>query len=82
MSEEIKASLCLSLLPNLIKHDKSYPKPQYLRERTVLGNVKTEGEMDEVTAGSQLIVKVLLDENHRRPVWLQAWGGTMPFPGL
>ncbi len=25
--------------PNLVQQDKSYPTPQYLRERTVLGNV-------------------------------------------
>jgi hypothetical protein len=62
--------------PNLLKHDAEFPKPEYIRERTVLGNVKTEGEMDEVTAGSQLIVKVLLDETEDRPIWLQAWGGT------
>ena len=62
--------------PNLIRHDKDYPSPDYLRERTVLGNVKAEGEMDEVTPGSELIVKVLLDETDSRPVWLQAWGGT------
>jgi hypothetical protein len=31
--------------------------------------------MDEVTAGSQLIAKVLLDETDDRPIWLQAWGG-------
>ena len=49
--------------PNLIKHDKAYPTPDYLRQRTVLGNIKAEGEMDEVTAGSELIVKVLLDES-------------------
>jgi len=61
--------------PNLLKHDAGYPAPEYLRERTALGNVKTEGEMDEVTAGSQLIVKVLLDETDDRPIWLQAWGG-------
>ena len=60
---------------NLVKHDPDYPKPEYLRERTALGNVKSEGEMDEVTAGSQLIVKVLLDETDDRPIWLQAWGG-------
>jgi hypothetical protein len=40
-----------------------------------LGNVKAEGEMEEVTAGSQLIVKVLLDGSDDRPIWLQAWGG-------
>jgi hypothetical protein len=62
--------------PDLIKHDKGFPTPDYLRKRTVLGNVKAEGEMDEVTAGSQLIVKVLLDEADNRPIWLQAWGGT------
>ncbi|MBN1414408.1 MAG: DUF1593 domain-containing protein [Bacteroidales bacterium] len=61
--------------PNLVKHDPSYPTPEYLRGRTALGNVKAEGEMEEVTAGSQLIVKVLLDETDDRPVWLQAWGG-------
>jgi hypothetical protein len=61
--------------PNLVKHDPTYPTPEYLRKRTVLGNVKAEGEMDEVTAGSQLIVKVLLDETDDRPIWLQAWGG-------
>ena len=32
--------------------------------------------MDEVTAGSQRIVEVLLDESDQRPVWIQAWGGT------
>lgn len=62
--------------PNLIRHDKDYPSPDYLRERTVLGNVKAEGEMEEVTPGSELIAKVLLDETDSRPVWLQAWGGT------
>jgi hypothetical protein len=61
--------------PNLLKHDTGFPTPEYLWERTALGNVKAEGEMDEVTAGSQLIVKVLLDETDDRPIWLQAWGG-------
>ena len=61
--------------PNLIKHDPRYPTPQYLRARMLLGNVKAEGEMDEITAGSQYIVKVLLDKSDNRPVWLQAWGG-------
>lgn len=61
--------------PNLVKHDRNYPTPEYLRERTALGNVKAEGEMTEVTAGSELIVKVLLDKTDERPIWLQAWGG-------
>ena len=30
--------------PNLMKHDPAFPRPEYLRERSVLGNVKTEGD--------------------------------------
>lgn len=62
--------------PNLIQHDPNYPKPEYLKERNLLGNVETEGEMEKVTPGSQHIVKVLLDETDNRPIWIQAWGGT------
>ena len=62
--------------PNLVKHDKRYPTPAYLHERTLLGNVETEGEMEAITPGSQHIVKVLLDKADARPIWLQAWGGT------
>lgn len=61
--------------PNLIKHDPDYPTPQFLQARTLLGNVKAEGEMDEVTPGSKRIVEVLLDESDPRPIWIQAWGG-------
>ncbi len=63
------------VLPNLRLHDPAYPSVEHLRARTLLGNVKAEGEMEEVTPGSQLIVNVLLDETDNRPVWLQAWGG-------
>ena len=62
--------------PNLKKHDGRYPSPDYLRSRTVIGNVDAEGEMDKVTPGSELIARVLLDDTDRRPVWIQAWGGT------
>ncbi len=62
--------------PNLLKHDSEYPTPDYLRDRTFLGNVETEGEMDSITPGSEHIVSVLLDKSDDRPVWLQAWGGT------
>lgn len=61
---------------NLLKHDEEYPSPEYLRERTVLGNVAFEGDMEKATAGSDLIVSTLLDRSDDRPVWLQAWGGT------
>lgn len=62
--------------PNLLEHDNNYPTPEYLKSITLLGNVKAEGEMEERTAGSELIVKALLDETDKRPIWLQAWGGT------
>ncbi|MBD5782502.1 DUF1593 domain-containing protein [Pelagicoccus sp. NFK12] len=65
-----------TVYPNLVKHDPEYPTPEYLRERTLLGNVKAEGEMDEITPGSQRIVEALLDTSDPRPIWLQAWGGT------
>jgi hypothetical protein len=61
--------------PNLIKHDTNYPTPEYLQSVTLLGNVKAEGEMDEVTPGSKRIVEVLLDDSDPRPIWIQAWGG-------
>ncbi len=62
--------------PNLKKHDPEFPPPDYLRSRAALGNVKSEGDMEEETPGSKLIVKVLLVESDERPIWLQAWGGT------
>jgi hypothetical protein len=61
---------------NLLKHDSTYPTPEYIQSCTLIGNAKAEGEMDSITPGSQHIVKVLLDESDNRPVWLQAWGGT------
>lgn len=65
--------------PNLVKHDPRYPTPEYLRERIALGNVKTVGDMEKPTEGSNLIVKVLLDQTDERPVWMQAWGGMNTF---
>ena len=60
---------------NLIKHDKSYPAPQYLKSIIKVGNIEFEGEMDHNTAGSDFIKKILLD-NKPGPVYLQIWGGT------
>lgn len=62
--------------PNLLKHSKDYPSPEYLKSINFLGNVAAEGEMDSITPGSEHIVKVLLDESDNRPIWIQAWGGT------
>lgn len=65
-----------AVYPNLKLHDERYPSPDYVRSISMLGNVATEGEMEQVTAGSQKIVELLLDESDERPIWLQAWGGT------
>jgi len=61
--------------PNLVKHDPAYPAPDYLESVSMLGNINAEGEMEEITPGSEHIVKVLLDETDDRPIWFQAWGG-------
>ena len=66
----------VEVYPNLIKHNKEYPTPDYLKSITFLGNVEAEGEMHSITPGSQHIVKVLLDESDDEPIWIQAWGGT------
>jgi hypothetical protein len=61
--------------PNLIKHDKAYPSPTYLKSIVKTGNIDFEGEMSMNTAGSDLIKHILLDDSPG-PVYLQIWGGT------
>lgn len=61
--------------PNLIKHDKNFPKPEYLSSIIRVGNIDFEGEMEKDTEGSDFIKKILLD-NNAQPVYLQIWGGT------
>ena len=60
---------------NLRAHDPRYPSPRELLRKTKLGNIDFEGEMSHDTAGSNLIKKLLLDDDPR-PLYLQAWGGT------
>ncbi len=60
---------------NLLLHDNSYPKPEYLKSIIRVGNIEFEGEMDKITDGSELIRKILLDDNPD-PVYVQVWGGT------
>jgi hypothetical protein len=61
--------------PNLKKQDAAYPSPAALLSKVKVGNIDFEGEMESDTPGSNLIKKLLLD-NDRRPLYLQAWGGT------
>jgi hypothetical protein len=60
--------------PSLLKHDKGYPSPEYLKKQVFVGNISVTGDMKEATPGSERIVEVLLDGDPS-PVWLQAWGG-------
>jgi hypothetical protein len=61
--------------PNLIKHDISYPSPEYLKSIIRVGNIDFEGEMSKNTEGSDYIKKILLDDEPA-PVYIQLWGGT------
>jgi hypothetical protein len=61
--------------PNLRVHDRDYPSPAQLLSKVKVGNIDFEGEMDHDTPGSDLIKGLLLDRD-RRPLYLQAWGGT------
>lgn len=61
--------------PNLILHDKNYPSPAYLNSLVKVGNIDFEGEMEQITEGSEWIKAKLLDKDPE-PIYLQAWGGT------
>ena len=61
--------------PNLVLHDKNYPAPAYLNSLVKVGNIDFEGEMEQVTEGSEWIKAKLLDKDPD-PIYLQAWGGT------
>jgi hypothetical protein len=61
--------------PNLLKHSKDYPLPEYLKRIVRIGNIEFEGEMEKTTEGSEFIKNILLD-NSTEPVYLQIWGGT------
>lgn len=61
--------------PNLIKHAKDYPTPDYLKSLVRIGNIEFEGEMEKDTEGSDFIKRILLDDT-TEPVYLQIWGGT------
>ena len=40
---------------NLILHDKNYPSPAYLNSLVKVGNIDFEGEMEQITEGSEWI---------------------------
>ena len=61
--------------PNLLKHDKNYPSPDYLRSILKVGNIVVEGDMTERTEGSEFIKDIMLDDEPG-PLFIQLWGGT------
>lgn len=61
--------------PNLLKHDKLYPAPEYLQSIIRTGNIRVEGDMSEPTDGSEFIKQIILDEDPS-PLYVQIWGGT------
>lgn len=63
------------IYPNLKVHADGYPKPDYLRSITKVGNIKSVGEMEEVTEGSEFLKKLFLDDD-KRELYVQTWGGT------
>lgn len=73
--EDIVLKAYKDVYPNLHRHDSSYPSPKELLSTVRIGNIEFEGEMKKDTAGSDLIKKLLLDDD-TRTLYLQAWGGT------
>ncbi|WP_240423921.1 DUF1593 domain-containing protein [Microbacterium halotolerans] len=60
---------------NLVRHDPRYPDPDALRGLVRVGNIRTEGDVQEPTDGSELVREALLGKAPGR-VFAQAWGGT------
>ena len=60
--------------PNLRVHDRGYPTPAALRSKIRWGNVEFDGDISKDTPGSDLIKRLLLDDDPS-PVYLHAWGG-------
>lgn len=60
---------------NLVRHDPRYPVPADLRAIIAMGNVDEAGDTREPTAGSNLVMDVLLGDAPGK-VFAQAWGGT------
>ncbi len=54
-----------AVYPKLKVHDPDYMTPEEVRAITKVGNIKDNGEMEEVTEGSELIKACILDEDER-----------------
>ena len=52
----------------------TFPSPQEMVARTLMGNVAFEGDVREETPGSRAIERAILDDDPRT-LWLLSWGG-------
>ena len=62
------------IYPNLRVHDPNYPTPNYLKSVVRIGNIGYKGDMENDTAGSEHIKKLILDDVEG-PLSITAWGG-------
>lgn len=63
------------IYPNLTKQAEGYPKPEYIKSVTKIGNISYKGEMDKETEGSNFLKNLFLDDD-KRDLYVQTWGGT------
>ncbi|MES9539606.1 nucleoside hydrolase-like domain-containing protein [Actinomadura sp. NPDC000600] len=61
--------------PELVRHDRRYPKPADLVAIERVGNIENVGDMAADTPASDLMKRKLLDDEPG-PLWLDVWGGT------
>lgn len=61
--------------PNLVIHDPAYPTAEYLRSVTCIGNIRSEGDMEQDSDGSELIRRAIFADDPRQ-LYLLAGGGT------
>ena len=60
--------------PNLKVHHPDYPTPADLTSKIYWGNVEFDGDISRDSPGSDLIKRLLLDQDDE-PLYLLAWGG-------
>lgn len=60
--------------PNLRVHRPDYPTPAELKSKIRWGNVEFDGDISKDSPGSDLIKRLLLDDEPG-PIYLLAWGG-------
>jgi len=60
--------------PNLKIHNSNYPAPEVLQSKIKYGNVEFDGDISKDSEGSDLIKKVILDDEPGQ-LFITAWGG-------